>query len=121
MRATLERLQAELAESARREAEANKRIASLQAERDQLRASYDVMRIELELHKRRLFIAKAERADNRAQLELEFQAKLQELDLLAGTLGIANTEDKERAPEDLARDGKRKGKRSGIAGLADVI
>lgn len=124
MRATLARLQSELAASAareaalaEREAEAQKRIASLQAERDQLRASYERLRIELELHKRRLFIAKAERADNRAQLELEFQDKLRELDRLGGTLGIAHHNNDTRTNDSAARDGKKKGKRAGNRGV----
>jgi hypothetical protein len=47
------------------------------------------LRQELELFKRRLFIAKAECVDNARQLELEFAAKMRELDAMAKTLGIA--------------------------------
>lgn len=56
------------------------RIAELEKERDRLRASHERLRQELELFKRRLFIAKAERVDTR-QLELEYAQKLRELDL----------------------------------------
>jgi len=57
--------------------------ARLVEERDILRASYERLRLELELVRRRLFVAKAERVDTR-QLELEFAAKLAALDELAG-------------------------------------
>lgn len=58
-------------------------LAKVTAERDRLRASYEQLRLELELMRRRLFVAKAERVDT-AQLELEFAAKLAELDRLSG-------------------------------------
>jgi transposase len=56
-----------------------------QAERDTLREAYTAVKLELELLKKRLFIAKAERVDIE-QLELEFAAKLAELDALAKRL-----------------------------------
>jgi transposase len=59
------------------------RVAELTAERDQLRKSHEALRLELELLRRRLFVAKAERVDTR-QLELEFAATLRELDRLSG-------------------------------------
>lgn len=71
---------------------AHARIAALEAdllaaksERDTLRAAYTAVKLELELMKKRLFIAKAERVDI-AQLELEFAAKLAELDALSKRL-----------------------------------
>ena len=71
---------------------AHARIAALEAdllaaksERDTLRTAYTALKLELELMKRRLFIAKAERVDV-AQLELEFAAKLAELDALSKRL-----------------------------------
>jgi transposase len=70
-------------------AERDARITELQRERDQLRAAYDRLWLEVELMRRRLFIAKAERIDT-TQLELEFKDKLAELDKLAGTLGIGS-------------------------------
>jgi chromosome segregation ATPase len=68
------------------------RIAALEAElektrkeRDFLRAAYEALKRELELLKRRIFIAKAERVDHE-QLKLEFQDKLALLNQLADTL-----------------------------------
>ncbi len=59
------------------------RVAELTAERDRWRQSHEALRLELELLRRRLFVAKAERVDTR-QLELEFAATLKALDELAG-------------------------------------
>jgi len=59
------------------------KVVQLTRERDHLRASHERLRLELELLKRRIFIAKAERVDTR-QLEMEFAATLAELDRLAG-------------------------------------
>jgi transposase len=64
------------------------RSAQLEKERDVLKASHERLRLELELLKRRLFVAKAERVDTR-QLELEFAQKLRALEEVAGTLGMA--------------------------------
>ena len=91
------------------------RIAELEKERDNLRASHERLRQELELWKRRLFIAKAERADNEKQLKLEFAEKLRQLDALAGTLGLAQDDDT-TAEEQPARDGKPRGKRANNRG-----
>lgn len=63
------------------------KVAELERERDRLREAHERTRLELELLKRRMFVAKAERVDT-AQLELEFAAKLRELEALAGTLGL---------------------------------
>lgn len=86
------------------------RIAELEQERDRLRASHERLRQELELFKRRLFIAKAERIDTR-QLELEYAQKLRELDQLAGTLGIGK-EPAGDGDDTPASDGKPRGKRN---------
>jgi transposase len=91
------------------------RIASLEKERDNLRNSHELLRIELELFKRRLFIAKAERADNEQQLRIEFEDKLRQLDELAGTLGIAKNEET-KSDDTPARDGKRRGERANNRG-----
>ena len=61
-------------------------IERLVVERDRFRSAFEMTRIELELLKKRIFVAKAERVDT-TQLELEFAAKLAELDRLAGTTG----------------------------------
>jgi transposase len=63
----------------------NERIAQLSRERDRLREAYDRIRLELELLKRRIYLAKAERIDT-AQLELEFAGKLATLDALTAQL-----------------------------------
>lgn len=60
-------------------------VEQLTEERDHLRASHDRLGQELELLRRRIFIAKAERVDTR-QLELEFAQKLSALDALSGRL-----------------------------------
>lgn len=99
--ATLSKTELEVALAAAREqiaaanqqiATANEQIAALTKERDQLRASHARLREELELLKRRIFVAKAERVDT-AQLELEFADKLHKLNTLAGTLGDAPQSD----------------------------
>jgi transposase len=59
------------------------RVAELTKERDHLRASHERLRLELELLRRRIFVAKAERVDT-AQLEMEFAATLAALDQLGG-------------------------------------
>ena len=64
------------------------RATALEKERDVLRASHERLRLELELMRRRLFVAKAERVDTQ-QLQLEFAAKLRALDQVAGTLEMA--------------------------------
>jgi len=66
-----------LAKVARLESE----LADSQKEVEKLRASQAELRVELELLKRRIFLAKAERVDTR-QLELEFAAKLAHLNTL---------------------------------------
>jgi transposase len=55
------------------------------AERDRLREAYRNLQLEVELMRRRIVVAKAERIDT-AQLELEFAEKLAALDALAGQL-----------------------------------
>jgi len=75
-------------------ATARARIAELTRERDELRAAYDRLWVEVELMRRRIFVAKAERVDT-TQLEIEFKDKLAALDALAGTLGIGPNTDGE--------------------------
>jgi transposase len=78
-------LEAQLAAERAQLAAAQARVVDLERERDQLRASYERLRLELELMRRRIFVAKAERVDT-AQLELEFAAKLADLDALSAKL-----------------------------------
>jgi transposase len=61
----------------------------LEKERDALRASHERLRLELELLKLRMFVAKAERVDT-TQLKLEFAEKLRALDEVAGSLDMDN-------------------------------
>lgn len=86
------------------------RVADLEKERDSLRTSYELALQELELWKRRLFIAKAERVDT-TQLQLEFAAKLARVEALAGTLGLAQADARKDGDEAKAKDGKPRGKR----------
>ena len=79
--------QSELATSQSTLADAHAQIVSLVRERDDLRAAYDRLWIEVELIRRRIFVAKAERIDT-TQLEIEFKETLARLDALAGTTGI---------------------------------
>ncbi len=90
-------------------AELRRQLAALQAENQGLQAkvqeaiaqrnvfrdAYERVRFELELLKRRIFVAKAERVDT-AQLELEFADKLKELEQLAGTEGMPPRPDAEQ-------------------------
>jgi transposase len=91
-----------------RVAELEAQLAAVTRERDHLRASHARLREELELLKRRIFVAKAERVDT-AQLEMEFAEKLRQLDALAGTL---NDEPSDTSSEDDGDDKKDKKRRS---------
>ncbi len=69
------------------------KLAALTVERDSLRLAYQNVQHELELMRRRLYVAKAERLDT-AQLELEFAQKLAVLDAFNRELGLPpRTED----------------------------
>ena len=79
-------------------AAANRRVVDLERERDLLRKSHDQLRLELQLLKRRIFVAKAERVDT-TQLELEFAEKFAALEAMAETLGMgAEKEAEEDVP-----------------------
>ena len=84
------------------------------AERDRLREGYRQLQLEVELMRHRLVVAKAERVDTK-QLELEFAAKLRELDVLAGRLPDAPDDDDDEAPR-----GKSKPRPKGRRRLADL-
>jgi transposase len=85
------------------------------AERDRLRDAYRHLQLEVELMRRRLVVAKAERIDT-AQLELEFAAKLRELDQLAGLQPEDDADDDQAPPA----KGKRKTRGKGRRRLADL-
>ena len=76
-------LEAVVAAQAAALAAERERVAELTRERDLLRSSHERLRYELELLRRRIFVAKAERVDT-AQLEMEFAEKLAALDRLGG-------------------------------------
>jgi transposase len=61
-------------------------LAQMTAERDKLRRAYEQLKEQLELLRRRIYIAKAERIDAR-QLEIEFEQSHQKLQVLASELG----------------------------------
>jgi transposase len=69
----------------RRVAELEAKLAQVTDERDKLRRAYEQLKEQLELLKRRIYFARAERVDV-AQLELEFAQKKAELELLARVL-----------------------------------
>ena len=81
-------------------------LARVTHERDLLRASHEELRLELAILKRRLFVAKAERVDT-AQLELEFAAKLAELNRLADTPKLGPTGDSPRPEPKKKPTGRR--------------
>lgn len=92
------------------------RVAELTRERDVLRASHERLRLELELLRRRIFVAKAERVDT-AQLEMEFAQKLAELDKLGGLAESDEpsedaSDDDGSAPKNKARPKGRRNLRS---------
>ena len=61
-------------------------LAQVTAERDRLRRAYEQLKEQLELLRRRIYAAKAERVDA-AQLEMEFAETQAKLDALAAQLG----------------------------------
>jgi transposase len=66
-------------------ASAQTTLAQVTAERDKLRRAYAQLKEQLEILRRRIYIAKAERIDA-TQLEMEFAQKLAKLDALATQL-----------------------------------
>ena len=93
------------------------RCERVQQERDRLRVAYEQLRLELELLKRRIFVAKAERVDT-AQLELEFAGKLLALGALGHKLGQETAPADEPGPE--AQPPGNKGPRSRPRGRRDL-
>lgn len=92
LQARIAALEAALAtERARAESE-RARADALAKERDRLREAYRQLQLELQMLRRRIFVAQAERIDTK-QLELEFASKQAELE------GLAQKLDTEAAPE----------------------
>jgi len=85
--AELVALQSALAAERAAHAASRARVELLTKECDHLRASHARLRQDLELLRRRIFVAKAERVDS-TQLELEFAQKLSALDALSGQLDL---------------------------------
>lgn len=85
-------------------------LAALTIERDTLRLAYRNAQQELELLRRRLFLAKAERLDT-AQLELELGHKLAALDALSLQLGAPSPQDAPSAGASPASPGAPRAKR----------
>ncbi len=84
------------------------RRADAEAERDRLREAYEALTREVELARRRLVVAKAERIDT-TQLELEFAAKLAALNELAGKVEDDERSEPAKPERDKANDkGKKK-------------
>lgn len=96
-----------------RVAELEAQLAAVTVERDHLRLAYRNLQQELELLRRRLFVAKAERLDT-TQLELEFAGKLAALDAINASLGLPA----ETAPA--GDDAKPPGKRRKPSGRRDL-
>lgn len=89
-------------------------LATVTAERDKLRRAYEQLKGHLELLRRRIFVAKAERIDTR-QLELEFAETKVKLDALAKELGDESLalHDEEEAASDGDGSSPRRRRRSG--------
>jgi transposase len=98
-------LEAALAAKTSELAAAHETVSALTAERNKLRRAYELLKGQLELIRRRIFVAKAERIDT-SQLEIEFaetKAKLEQLARVlddpanalghAGAAGAANQDD----------------------------
>ncbi|MBA2685790.1 MAG: IS66 family transposase [Actinobacteria bacterium] len=103
-----ERIRAD--EAQQRADEAHQRADEAIAERDRLREGFHQLQLEVELARRRLVVAKAERVDT-LQLQLEFAAKLRELDELAGLQpGPMPDPDVDNRPPSGKRNGKAKPK-----------
>lgn len=114
-RAALDEKQAAL--QAEREAREAEQVAHVltKAERDRLREAYEALTRDVELARRRLVIAKAERVDT-TQLELEFATKLADLDALSKK---AEDEIGEK-PEGGDRTGRKKPKPRGRRDLCQL-
>jgi transposase len=96
---------------ASRVVELEAQLAAVTKERDLLHASHARLREELELLKRRIFVAKAERVDT-AQLEIEFAEKLRQLDALAG--------EPQDASDDEGNDDERRKRKKRSTGRRDL-
>ena len=92
------------------------KLAEVVSERDRLRRAYDQLLEQMELMRRRIFVAKAERVDVQ-QLEIEFAEKKAELEALAAALGVVQGGDESDEP----RKKKKKKARSKPKGRRDLF
>ena len=95
-------------------------LAKVTAERDKLRRAYEQLKEQLELLRRRIYVAKAERVDVR-QLEIEFAETQAKLDALATQLAddAASATDSASSPADPPPPTKTRSKPTGRRNLAD--
>jgi transposase len=98
-------------------------LARVTAERDKLRRAYEQLKEQVELLRRRIYIAKAERVDV-TQLEMEFAETRAKLDALAKQLDDdaalpAATDGAESDPADPPPSAKTRSKPTGRRNLAD--
>lgn len=96
----------------KRVAELEATLAAVTEERDKLRRAYEALKGQLELVRRRIFVAKAERIDTR-QLELEFAELQAKLEIMAKELGddverdVIGDENDPKAPRRRKSTGRR--------------
>ena len=94
-------------------------LKSVRAERDKLRRAYEQLKAHLELLRRRIFVAKAERIDT-SQLEMEFAETSARLKKLASELGKdgdgSSNADDDGVPEGTGDAGRPSGKKRSSAG-----
>jgi chromosome segregation ATPase len=100
-------------------AAARAQVEALTAERDQLRASHERLRQDLELFRRRIYVAQAERVDTR-QLEIEFAEKLAELTKIERRLDEELAAEAAEASAPAGNDGKRSKSRVKPTGRRDL-
>jgi transposase len=93
--------------------------AELERERDALTKSHERLRLELELLRKRMFVAKAERVDT-TQLALEFAAKLKAVEEAAGTMDMLAAKRGEEVPSGGGESKLSKRKPSGRRKLSDI-
>ena len=85
-------------------------LKTVRAERDKLRRAYDQLKAHLELLRRRIFVAKAERIDT-SQLEMEFAETTAKLRKLAKELGEDSAAPDADGDSSNDNDGRPSGKR----------
>jgi transposase len=111
--------QSRLATTTEALSKASATLATVTAERDKLRHAYEQLKAQLELLRRRIFLAKAERIDTR-QLELEFAETQAKLVKLAAELGepLATPSEVDSSSSD--GGGASRGRSKGRRKLADL-